>query len=399
MADLPEYLTKSAEEFLQDFQNDVVAISKGNFYDFSDSSFLTVLGEALALKIKRLNESQVELLPYIKASLLESLGFVRLIGTKAIVSVRFQLQNKTTRSFPIQPKTRFSLNIGSTVLFETQNYLEIPANIDTTDPNNYKYCRVSAIALESGIKGNQPIQRGGIVQIIDGLDSVWIDEPSKGGNDEETPDQFFNRVSQILRKFLENQFSLVQTFEFEQATREVLGLGSVAIGIPDIAANQIDTQLASMQVFCLNPDFSTITNAQKQDLISKLSPRAPLVQGRLYFNSLTPVYVDIRMSIKIDSSANTQKLLNDINVRLRTTFSIINTIETGSLEYYLAIHQVFLAGAIEPILTWRKDIDVYQGRNLPLPRIVPSKNYTQPAKIRNIQITVEPNGITTTFTE
>jgi uncharacterized phage protein gp47/JayE len=397
MVDLPLSLSVSKEEYLESFKSDVIANSQGRLFDFSTSSVLTILGEAQALSITRLIATQLELIPYISAQIIENLGFIRSKGTYALCTVRFQLTNKFTREYTVLRGTRFSL--ANNVVFTTQSDLIIPANIDTTDPANYPFCKVDAIAIELGAKANQPAQKATILQNFLELDSIWIDEPSAGGNDEETTEEFFDRVSLIIAKFLESTFSLVQASEFELAVEAVLGNGSVAVAVPDLSADATTTAIASMHIFAVNNGGTPITSAQIRNLITLIAPRAPLVTGRLYFTPLVIPLVDVAISFKTASNEDSLLISDDINSRLRKVFSIGNTSQMSSLELYEAIHQVKLAGGLAPILTWGFVGDILQARNLPLPKLSAGTKRTSPAKLNLITVSIEPGGLVKLYTE
>ncbi|MGL5925562.1 baseplate J/gp47 family protein [Chroococcidiopsis sp.] len=397
MFELPDDLKLTTDEYLAQFQNDVSVLSKGRLTDFSSSSILRVIAEYQALTLQDVYKNQEQSLPFLASQLVESLGFSRSKGTKAQVSVRFVLENVFDSDFIILRGTRFGLSVGDVAIFETNNDLIIPKNVDTTDPTNYPLCRIDASSIDVGTLGNQPIQQALIIQTIPGIDSVWIDEPSQGGTDLEQPEAYFDRISGVIAKFLENQFSLVQSSEFEQATKELLGLGSTAIAVPDLAADGSTKQVASMLIFALNADGTSLNSAQIRNLSESIAPRSPLVQGRLYFNSLNLPLINISLSVKAPSNINSTSLAADINSRLRLRFTLEFTSQQQSIELYEIIHIAKLAGALEPIATIGFVGDTQQARNLPLPRVAPGTDRTTPGKINIIKVTLEPSGTTITY--
>jgi hypothetical protein len=396
MVDLPSNLKLTKEEYFERFKDDVTTASNGRLFDFSPSSVLTILGEAQASSIARLVDIQAQLIPYIAANVIENLGFMRSKGTFAICTVRFLLSNIFDREYIILRGTRFQ--IGNGVVFATQNDLVIPANTDTSDPLQYQYCSVDAIAVEIGSKANQAAQKAIIVQVYPELDSIWLDEPSRGGNDEETPDQFFDRVSILLAKLLETQFSLIQPSEFELAVEGTLGNGSIAVAIPDVSFDGSLVQVASMNVFAINPDGSALNSAQIRSLSADIGTRAPLVGGRLYFNSLTLPLVDIDISIKVASTDDSIQLSDSINNKVRETFTIAKTKEMESLELYELIFQVKLLGALTPVARWGYVGDILQARDLPLVKIVTASDKKAPVKINTLRVIIEPNNFIRTYT-
>lgn len=393
---IPDSLNTTAEQYLQQFQDDVTSRSQGRLFDFSPSSILTVLGEAQSLAITRLIESEVDLLDLISTRVVENLGFVRQLGDYAIATARFQLLNVYDRDFIIPRGHRFLVN---DVIFETTSDLRIPALTDTKNPLNYQYCRVDARSTTIGTRSNGITGQVSTLQQLIELDSIWIDDAVANGKNEETTQDFFTRVSILISKFLENQTSLVTKSDFENAVYETIGTSTVVVAIPDINADATAVQLAAMNCFVCNADGIYLTSAQKNLLSVSLEPRSPLVQGRLYFSNLTLQPIIINVAIQVPLGKEFNDLANEINTRLRTRFSVIETAKMSYLELYEAVYQVKLTGAIAPIVTWSYLIDNPQARNLPLPQVALISPRTAPIIIGALTVIMEPSGLTKKFLE
>lgn len=389
---LPDNLRVTTDEYITQFQSDVASVSEGRLYDFSASSFLSVLAESQALFIQRFQQFQQQIIPLIQSDMLSQIGFDRDSGSYAVCTVRFQLDNTFDREFIIQRGTRFLLTVNGNATFSTLYDLIIPAQLDTSNPTNYDRCSVDAVALDIGEIGNQPAQQATILQVILGVNSIWIDQPSKGGVSEESTEIFFNRVSLTISKFLESQFNLIESSEFETATKAVLGSGSSAIAIPDVSSDGTTKQLASMLIYALNGDGSNLTEAQIRALSTNFGTRSPLVGGRLAFRSLPLVLIDINITMRIDSQQETTTVLNQINNALKSRFNFDRTSQESSLEFYELIAIVKNNGGIQPIANWRTGIDAFSARNLPLPKLSPVSNATAPAKVETVTFTIEPTG-------
>lgn len=396
MSELPDYLNKTRGDFFNDYQTDVVTVSNGQLFDFSISSVVRLLGEAQALAYERLAIEQQAIFPYISANILGLMGFTRSSGTKAVGTARFLLSNVFSREYIILRGTRFSL--GSNVVFETDGDLVIPANTDTSDPANYQYASVTATSVNIGSNANQPAQQGQLLQGFEEVLGVFLDEATAGGTDEESVDAFFNRVSLLIGKFLENSFSLVQESEFELAIQGILGSGSVAIAVADLDSTGTQNETASMNIFAVNSDGSALNDAQKQNILSNIEPRAPLVQGRLYISELIVPNVDVNISIKVANTATAKNVADVINSEIRKTFSLQNTAELASLELYEAVYIVKQNNGLVPVVTWAYVGEIQQARDLPLPKLAPATDKTKPVMMREIRIVVEPSGIEYLYT-
>lgn len=391
---IPPILQITPQEYLEQYKTDIINISNGRLFDFTSSSVLSILGEAQSLAIARLIESEVELIDLIAARVVENLGFIRDDGDFAIATARYQLTNTFDRDFIIYRGHRFLVN---DITFETTSDLVIPAFIDTKNPLNYQYCRVSATAITKGTKGNSSPGQVGILQQMIELDSIWLDEASTGGREEEATDVFFSRVSALISKVLENQTSIVSTKDFENEIYNILGTEIIAIAIPDITRDGAALQLASMNVYLANKNGLFITLAQRNQISTEIEKRSPLVQGRLYFSDLVVPLVDINISIELPPGKDFNTVANVINTNIRDRFSISETAAMSALELYEVIYQVKRTSALFPIVTWGYFGGSLYARNLPLPKVAIASTKTSPIIINRINITLEPLGLTKTY--
>jgi uncharacterized phage protein gp47/JayE len=394
----PKFDTLTPEIFLQRFKDRCIEVSAGRLSDFSDASTLQVLGEAIALVANDLLVELNTIFPQAIAASLGLMGATRKVGATAVASARFQLEAVFSQGFPIPRGHRFSL--GAKV-FQTQYDLLIPANLDTANPANYPLCTVSAIALEFGADGNQPPQQAIILQPIPGLLGIHLDEPAIGGQDEETLDEFSDRIfTRIANSIGEPSTApIIQASEFEQAAVEQLGQGAIVMAVPELGANQASKEIAAMHLFVRNADGAAITAAQQRSLSEALTPRAVLAQGRLYFSPLNVAIVNINVSCRIEVSVSLDAVAAAINSALRSTFTEQTTIAMASLDLYRAINVIYLvAGVVAAIVQWGLTGDQKQASAIQLPRLAIGTSRTTPAKIGEITINFQPSNITRTFT-
>lgn len=394
----PRFDTLTPADFKARFQARVIEVSQGRLSDFSEASALTVISEAIALVASDLLTELNDIFPEALAASLSLMGAERGTGARAVATARFQLEAISGTAFSIPRGYRFS--IGAKV-FQTDTDLVIPVNVNTADPANAQYCSVTATALEIGADGNSPATQATILNQIPGLLAIFIDQPSAGGQDQESIDAFADRVyTQIAGAIGDRSTAaLIQGSEFEQASIAVMGESALAVAVPELAGDRTTKQIAAMHIFILNPDGSAPTDAQIRTLSEALSPRAPLAKGRLYFSPLTVSIVDAAITVEISPSSSLDNVASQINSSLRDVFSLANTATMTYLDLYLAIKTIYeVDGVIGGNLFWALQGDpVKNAVQLSLPRLSAGTSQATPAKMGTISISFIPAGIVRTF--
>jgi uncharacterized phage protein gp47/JayE len=260
---------------------------------------------------------------------------------------------------------------------------------------------VTATALEIGAGGNVPAQQATILQPIPGLIQVFIDQPSAGGQDEESIDAFADRVYTQIAGAIGNPSTsaIVQSSEFEAAVGAMLGEGSLVVAVPELAANRTSKEVAAMHLFILNLDGSNPTAAQIRNLSEAIAPRAPLAAGRLYFSPLTVSVVNADITVEIAPSASLDAVATEINTALRTSFNLRSTADMTYLDLYKGVQAIYaVEGVVGGNLFWALQGDpIKNAVQLSLPRLAVGTNQTTPARMGAIAISFQPSGITRTF--
>lgn len=389
---MPTFNTVLPAQFVANFKARCTAVSAGRLNDFNPASDLTALAEVLGQSIEEdINQILDQVFPELIAASWELLGIPRIQASRAVCNVRFELTGKLNDPFPIGKGYRFAVK-GQ--VFETQLDLQIPAQTDTTDVNNYPACQVGAIALNPGTAGNVDKRQGEILNPVTGLAAVFLDEDAAGGKGLEDLETYRDRIAAILARNAST--AIVLPADYERVVIEQLGAGSVAIAVPERNL-QGQSSIAAMSVWALAPNGAAPTPAQLAELSAAIAPLAPLSQGRLYFGFMTVSVVNVTIGIKPLATGSVDAIASAVNTAVRSVFSIENTAGTKALDIYLLVKTVYGVSGIDyadPAWSFSGD-PLPEARRLQLP-VLPGSAKNQPAKIGTVTINFT-NGIVKTF--
>ncbi len=319
----------SKEEFLEQFKARCIALSGGAMQDFSNSSPLAILGEAIAQQFYDYTSTFLKrIFPEIVSYSWSLLGprFARKQGAYAVAIARFQLDAVYPTTVEIPAFYRFSV---SDKVFEITQPVLIPGGTDSSQPQFFSLCMAPARAIEPGFDGNKPPGEASITDPINGLSSIWLTEGSKGGLDLETAVDHRNRVAAMLAGLVGNQ-PILNVGDFELAAAVILP-GSTAIAIPQKTPTGED-QLAAMSLFVLGPDGEPPNTAQLATLSAQIGSRAPLAKGRLYVQGLDVAVVNVVIDLKPLHTAEPEALMIAINARIRQVFNTTTTARMTMLD-------------------------------------------------------------------
>lgn len=383
----PTLSLPTTSEFITRFKTRCIDKTSGKLSDFSDASALSLLAEVMALSLEEdIQQYLNEIFPEIIAQSWGLLGFSRVSGAKAVGTARMLLGGVFAQPFAIPRGYRFAAG-GQT--FETTLDLLIPANIDSANPTNYPLCRVQTIALTEGELGNQPSQQCQIINAVVGLSGVFFDEATQGGQSLESFDAFADRVASTIRTAVGSAANrpVVTVTEHEDAAREVLGAGAIAVGVPERNL-QGQSQVAAMTVYVLTPSGATPNNAQLGLLLQTVAPRAPLAMGRLYYAPLPVLVLNIDISIKALPSADLEQLATAINASVRSAFSLVETAQMPALDINKLTQIIYdLGGVAYADSQWGYQGDpILEARRLMLPLLPGSTTESAAARVGRLRV-------------
>jgi uncharacterized phage protein gp47/JayE len=138
-------------------------------------------------------------------------------ATPAVGTARFEFDSPTV--IPAGSLFTVSNPDGNSYVFQTDTDLDSAASVP----------EVSASALESGSDANGSVGVGAMLDVIDGVDSVSLTGNASGGSDEETGDEYLDRLADALTILAPRP---ILPRDFATFARQIPGVGrAVAIDL------------------------------------------------------------------------------------------------------------------------------------------------------------------------
>lgn len=275
----------------------VHAISNGRLNDFSPSSPARALIEGQAFCGAELLYWVNKLPEALAIAFLKIAGIQQRLGSAAQATLTFTLTAPLSSPFVIPQGYQVKSDSGNLV-FATDTVLIIPAGSISG--------QVSATCTETGTKGNVGAYTlRQLTQPLAFLGGVVNTAPAAGGTDGETLDETKARAFASLRRR-----GLISADDYEQETRALLGMGSVAHCIGNLAADKISFQRGIVHVFCLNPDGSLLNEAQLNDTKAALQKKTPIAVT-VYASNVDVVDLDLFAICAMFPGTNPQTIATD----------------------------------------------------------------------------------------
>jgi hypothetical protein len=298
--------------------------SGGKINDFSTSSPARALIEGQAFAGAELLYRANKLPEAIAIEFLRIAGIQRRLGSASQTTLTFTLTAALSRPFTI-PAGYQVRNISTRINFATDAVLVIPAGqISGT---------VAATCTQTGSKGNfAAYTLRELTQPLAFLGSVTNTIAATGGTDAETMEEVKSRAFASLRRR-----GLVSANDYEEEVRSLLGLGSVAHCIGNLAADGISRQLGCAHVFCLNKDGSLLNSPQLFEVQTALQRRSH-VSIAVYTSNVALFEIDLYVIAKLIPGTNPQSISSTIYQSLKNYLTpgklpLGETIVLKELEY------------------------------------------------------------------
>ncbi|NDC40619.1 MAG: hypothetical protein EBZ77_03570 [Chitinophagia bacterium] len=308
----------------------VYTASGGTLNSFAASSPARALIEGQAFAGAELLYYLNQLPEAMALAYLQIAGIQQILGTSAIATLTFTLTAPLTTAYTIP--IGYEVSTSGNLKFTTDTNLIISAgNISGT-------VTATAAAIGSTYNvGAYTITR--LSQALAYLASVTNTEPASGGTDGETVDQTKSRAFAAIRRR-----GLISADDYEEETRSLLGPGSIAKAIGNLAADKVSTRAGSVHVFCLNPDGQTLSTAQLGTIQAALQAKSNITIA-VYTSSVDVQDITVRVVAKLPSGQNPQTLADDINDKLSAYLKPGNlplgeTILVKELEYLVRLSGV-----------------------------------------------------------
>ena len=308
----------------------VFVASGGAINSFAPSSPARALIEGQAFAGAELLYYLNQLPEAMAIAYLQIAGIQQILGTSASVTLTFTLTSVLSTSYTVPAGYEVSTTGG--LSFATNTSLVIsPGNIAGT---------VAATATAVGSTYNVgPYTITRLSQPLSFLGSVTNTEAATGGTDGETVDQTKARAFAAIRRR-----GLVSADDYQEETRALLGNGSVAKAIGNLAADKVTTRAGSVHVFCLNPGGELLSAAQLANVQAALAAKSHVTIA-VYASNVDVQEVTVRVVANLPRGQNPETLADDIHARLDAYLTPGNlelgeTILVKELEYLVRLSGV-----------------------------------------------------------
>jgi hypothetical protein len=280
----------------------IFTASGGKLNDFSPSSPARALIEGQAFAGAELLY-YLNLLPEAVAiAFLQIAGIQRILGTKAVVNLTFTLTQPLGSSYVV-PAGYEVLDSAGRFRFRTnRNLIITPGNISGV---------VAATAEKVGSGYNvaaYTLTR--LTQALAYLQGCTNTEAASGGSDGESMEETKARAFQSIRRR-----GLVSADDYELEVKGLLGSGSVAEAMGNLAADKISFQRGTVHVFALNPDGALLNQAQLTELQSALQQKTHVAVD-VFCSNIDVVPIEVRAIAAMVPGTNPQTVADAIFARL-----------------------------------------------------------------------------------
>ncbi len=250
------------EDLLPYVYNTIQDASQGQINDFSPHSPIASLAEGLDFSCRELRYWLNRFAFTTAINHLKIAGVQRRLGANAQVMVTFTLS--TPLGNPFLLSAGYMVSTPDDLEFLTDENLILPPGATSGS--------VRATARGAGSLYNVPT--GSITQLSETrafLKAATNLESATGGLNEETLEEVLSRGFVALRY----RGVLITEDDFEQEAMRLLGVGSVAKAIGQLAPDKLTYQKGAVHLFVLNPDGTLPSNGQLSDLQQAMLAKTP----------------------------------------------------------------------------------------------------------------------------
>jgi uncharacterized phage protein gp47/JayE len=348
----PELDPRSEFDLVEYGIDRVYSASGGKLNDFAAGAPTRALIEGQAFAGAELLYAINQLPEALAIEVLKIAGIQRRLGSAAQATLAFTLTAPLASPFvvPINFEAK-----AADLIFRTDTQLIIPAGSISGS--------VAATCQTIGSIGNTaPYSITTITTPLAFLSAVTNPLAASGGTDAETLDDTKARAFQALRRR-----GLVSQDDYEEETRILLGVGSVALAIGNLAADRSTFQRGVVHIFALNQAGLPLSSAQSQALQVALQGKTHM-SALVYVSSIEVELVDLWVIAKLPNGLTPQTIADDINQSLRTylqpgTHPIGQTVILKELEYLVRNESVDYVQSV----TIGPHLGQRNGANYPMP--------------------------------
>lgn len=313
---------------------------------------------------------------------LQIAGVQRILGTAATVRLTFTLTQALNTSFTI-PAGYVVTSTSGQIQFTTDTVLQIPPRTISGS--------IGATCTVIGSQGN--VSAYNLTRLSTSLaflGSVTNTEPSMGGQDAESLESTKSRGFSAIRRR-----GLISSDDYIQETLTVLGSGSVAAAIGNLAADKLSERIGSVHVFALGPGNLELTTQQISDLQTALAARSP-VSVSVYISSINLYPISITIIAQQIPGSNVETVSQAIYDRVSAYISPAERTIGDAVILTEVMFQARLAGVeyiqsvtMSPFGQIEQPIDLEMPNQYSLPQLVTLNVQL----VLNQQVTVRVFGV------
>ena len=298
---------QNEEELVEYAVDRVFQASGGRINDFSASSPTRAVIEGQAFAGAEVLYYASLLPEGFAIAFLKIAGIQQRLGTYAQATLLFRLSAPLGSPYTI-PQGYTVKGQNGLVAFATDAVLTIPAGNSSGS--------VTATATTPGVVGNVgAFSLTTLTQPLAYLAGVENQEAAQGGTEAETLAEVKERAFAAIRRR-----GLVSLDDYDQEAKAILGPGSFAQAIANLAADAVATERGAVHVFALNEGGAALTAAQLSSLQAQLQEKSHVSTTV----AVSPVHVDqveISVIAQLVAGENPQTTANAIWAELRAYLS------------------------------------------------------------------------------
>lgn len=290
---------QTALDLIQSAQSRALEVSQGKLSDFSVASPVTAIFEAIAVMGTQILEYVDTLATSIENNRVAILGISRLEAREAVGTIQVDLD--AVYNSPFYLPRGFRVLVDG-IAFETIVDLTIAPYVSTGV--------VAIAALEGGVQGNLPNTATIGYESVEKIASIKLTESTRGGQDEESLEQWKGRIYSAVRR----RDTLLSEDDFEQEVKDILGIGSSALALGRLKPDLATYDNGYVAVFGLNPDGSSLNEAQMSQLEEYLNRKAAM--ANVFVTSMEIFDLNISVIANFESASSADSLALEIRDRI-----------------------------------------------------------------------------------
>ncbi len=321
---IPKIDTESANKLLELAKEKARQVSEGKLTNFTPSSPVTAILEAMVLIAEELQSSINNLASEIEQNRLKIFNISRQNATKSTGTIKVKLDSLYPN--PFQLPRGFKLFING-VQFETTTDLVIPAFVDEGE--------AIVESVYTGVATNVKNESPSITYTsIFKVSTISLVDDISGGIDQESIDEYNQRVYSLIRR----RDTLVSEEDFETDLKDYLGEGSTALAIGRLKPDKISFENGYVYVFGLNPDSSVLNQTQIAQLQDYYTSRVAM--ATVSIDSLSFFEINVRVIATFASRFSAEVLNEEIKIVVESYLSSSNLIPGSQIMNKALEHRI-----------------------------------------------------------